>query len=507
MDSQCDGRAIKGPENHTRKSVFFTDSENVKYLLRNAMFEPEYNVHEFYHETGICQNIVRRPGFEYVTLFVIAINALWFAFDIDWNTAKLLVDADPVFIIADNLFCTYYTLEIFLRFFAFRQKKDIIEDSWFLFDAALWVSIVFDVWVLMAFSMLGFHEGLLNNTVLLKCFRVGRLVRLCRMIEVFRAVPELMVLIKGMGTAIKAVSAFVIWMLFIIYMFALAFRQLTDGTTLGDLRFKSIPEAVWYLILTGIVPDVADNANEIWDEGGIFQALLYLVFCVLVSITVMNMLVGVLVGVVQSYADMEKEEMVIERVKATVLDTLNKVDPDITADAMMSKVEFDMLMRDQDAIKSFDLMGVDVVGLVDFGDHIFADDRELPIQAFMELLMELRGNNHATVKDIVDLRRFVDMHVQAIEELLHMAHGGELNGSQANLAREKARAGPLDHLVSNLPTAVLQNQKSCRSTGADTTTSQKRRSKGMLGTSAQDSIGSAQDDSWAIHGSKSVGYA
>mmetsp|Transcript_99284 Transcript_99284/g.171030 ORF Transcript_99284/g.171030 Transcript_99284/m.171030 type:complete len:138 (+) Transcript_99284:49-462(+) len=60
-------------------------------------------------------------------------------------------------------------------------------------------------------------------------------------------------------------------------------------------------------------------------------------------------------------------------------------------------------------------MGVDVVGLVDFADIIFENDIELSFADFMELVLQLRGSNNCTVKDMVDLRKFVVTELSAAE--------------------------------------------------------------------------------------------
>merc|ERR1719384_986914 len=61
----------------------------------------------------------------------------------------------------------------------------------------------------------------------------------------------------------------------------------------------------------------------------------------------------------------------------------------------------------------FDL-DVDIIGLVDFADVIFANDfnddsyeKELSFQEFMELILAFRGSNNATVKDIENLRKMI----------------------------------------------------------------------------------------------------
>jgi len=64
-------------------------------------------------------------------------------------------------------------------------------------------------------------------------------------------------------------------------------------------------------------------------------------------------------------------------------------------------------------------IGVDVVGLVDFADCIFRDakyeNQQLTTSDFMELALQMRGTNKATVKDIVDMRKFILKELTKIE--------------------------------------------------------------------------------------------
>merc|ERR1712039_816160 len=60
-------------------------------------------------------------------------------------------------------------------------------------------------------------------------------------------------------------------------------------------------------------------------------------------------------------------------------------------------------------------VGVDVVGLVEYSGFIFKDS-EMSFTDFVELILQLRGTNQATVKDIVDLRK------QVMQEFDAMTH-------------------------------------------------------------------------------------
>merc|ERR1712113_992331 len=83
----------------------------------------------------------------------------------------------------------------------------------------------------------------------------------------------------------------------------------------------------------------------------------------------------------------------------------------------ISKTEFCQILENADAVRCLQDVGVDVIGLVDFADFIFDDngacggalddDTELDFPHFMEVVLQLRGTNNATVKDIVDLRKFI----------------------------------------------------------------------------------------------------
>jgi hypothetical protein len=80
----------------------------------------------------------------------------------------------------------------------------------------------------------------------------------------------------------------------------------------------------------------------------------------------------------------------------------------------ISKKEFTEILDNVDAVRCLHDVGVDVFALVDLADYIFADDDadnqdeiELDFTKFMEVILQLRGTNAATVKDIVDLRKFM----------------------------------------------------------------------------------------------------
>merc|ERR1740121_1371353 len=73
---------------------------------------------------------------------------------------------------------------------------------------------------------------------------------------------------------------------------------------------------------------------------------------------------------------------------------------------MLSKEEVASILTNVKAAKVIDHVGVDVVGLVEIADfHLFNEKEEISFTEFLELVLQLRGGQSVTVRDIVNLRR------------------------------------------------------------------------------------------------------
>merc|ERR1712217_30271 len=146
------------------------------------------------------------------------------------------------------------------------------------------------------------------------------------------------------------------------------------------------------LLLNGILPDNA-NFIEVLGQEHILYAILMLCFILVGSLTVMNMLVGVLVEGVKTVSTIEKEQMDVNFVKGHLLACVKRLDAN--GDEEISKTEFEGLLQTPDCAKALQNIGVDVVGLVDLCDYIFAEEQQLSFPQFMETVLQLRGSNTA----------------------------------------------------------------------------------------------------------------
>jgi len=439
----------------------FGSPEALKDEVRKALQKEDYSVARHYKKTGWAQKIARSQAFEIATLVLIGVNCLWMSVDADLNDATLLPEAEPIFQVAENLFCVLFTMELLLRFMALKFKRKCIRDPWFVFDAFLVALMIVETWgVYVVYFVNGTSVGIFQNATILRILRILRLLRTARMAKLLRTMPELMLLIKGIVVATRSVFFTLALLAIIIYVFAIVFMQLardapqlglrrdfvpTDGNaTVGELEylyFDGFGSSMHTLLFEAVLPDLKDFMNEIMRAGWVFASVM-MIFILLGSVTMMNMLVGVLVEVIKTVSEIEREQLEVSFVKKIFSDMITKMNLDADGDNRISKEEFDTLLSKPEAAKALLNIGVDVVGLVDYRDVLFGKegDMELSFAEFMEAILELRGTNSAKVKDIVDLRKFVAQETGAIYELVavatHQADGSTRSSSRTTSVAE-----------------------------------------------------------------------
>jgi voltage-gated sodium channel len=478
---------------YKREAVpMFTNLDQMKAKVLANLVVNQYDVTGFYKDSGICQFVSRHQAFDTASLIIIGLNAIWIAVETDHNHEKLLVDAHPVFQVGAHLFCTYFTFEALVRFGAFKRKRDCLRDLWFLFDSSLAFLMIVDTWAIEVVLILVSNEGSggsggtdLSNASILRMARLLRLLRMARMARLLRALPELLVLIKGMAAAARSVFFTLMLLLVLLYVFGIAFTQLLANEDVGKEHFYSVSKSMHTLWLYGTLLDEITTLMEQL-EGQSFCVVLLNVYILLAALTVMNMLVGVLCEVVQAVAASEREEASLRLVKSKVERIFfeNKKDKD---NDTISKQEFQRIIENQEAARALQALGVDVVQMVDMADTLFASDidssdfKELSFGEFMEAVVKLRGDNFATVKDLVNLQKFVNKQTMkllsgltGIERLARLScstlpglqrrqslSGNALTGEPSNPQRRVSHSKTLGHL--GLPQDGFANRRASSS--------------------------------------------
>lgn len=397
---------------------------DLKGRIREAFGdEPSSSCREdLWKNTGMPQKIVRKPMFEQSTLTVIALYALWLWVDTDNNSAATLLEAKWPFIIAENVFCTIFTVEWIVRFSALQKKKFITNDKWLMFDSVLVGMMVIETWVvtfiLVVSGSTNGSTGGAGDASVLRILRLLRLSRMARMAKLFRAVPELLVMIKGIVAATRSVVVTLTMLVLILYVFGITFRQMLDNTEPGRKWFATVPDSMLSLVFYGIILDGTPGVvMEVGAENFACGALLFL-FILLASFTVLNMLIGVMCETVRIVSTTENERMTLAYTKEKLWNMLTNSNLDADGNNMISRDELKELLKQPDACIVLRDLGVDVYGLVDLADVIFENAEELDFPTFMQVVIQLRGCNQATVHDLIMQRKFMGKELAKIGSCL-----------------------------------------------------------------------------------------
>lgn len=397
--------------------------------------------------TGWCQLLLRTQWFETLVVCVIIANALWLGYSTDANTEDLLIHAKPGFQVVENLFCIFFFVELIVRFGALSNWRYALELQT-AFDTVLVILMVLETWVVScAALMFGWHEGGdMPNVFILRLMRVVRLTRITRLVRIMQSFPELFCLVKGLAAAVRSVTSFMLFQMVVMYIFAIILRQLSDGTVMGEVYFSSVLESMLTLALSGaLLDDISGVMHDVRSEDALSAIVLGIVV-LLSAVTLMNMVIGVLCEVINAVAATEKEAQAVAFVKREICEALRKNDRD--SDGKISHEEFRSVLKDARCVRALTRVGVDVEAMVDFSEFFFSSDecgqsfrKDLHFDDFMELVLKLRGDNTATVRDIVDLKQFV--HHISIYANLHTARleeGMRILMDDLQVAREVKRS-------------------------------------------------------------------
>jgi len=418
-------------------------------VRRNLLTAPPYDVTRFYKESGFFQAVARSHKFEAASLALVLMSSVWTAVDIDNNDSLTLAQSSLIFQVVAHLLCILFLLEIITRFLAFQRIKNTTKDFWCMFDLALVALFVFETW-LVGFVTAMFKFQINGDSLrIMVIFRILRLLRVLRLARVLQHVPELMVIIRGIGIAFRAIGVVLALLFIIVYVGAIVFRVASEGTPLGDVRFPDVPTAMGTLLLECTLSGNRGTnlMREAWIEHPAF-ALLLLFFVLLANVLIMGVLTGLLVQTVKMVAEVEKEEKMVKELVRTMDQLWALVmDQDEDYDGVLSTAEFWRLMENPDTCKLLQALDVDVEGLVNVASFVFEQHGgSLSRTEFLHVILNIRGSKKATVKDHMETRKFLNTKMVSIEQLIGDTHG--LPGGGAVLAAATAQgAAPKDQLA------------------------------------------------------------
>lgn len=407
------GKGPEAPSSPSHGGLFaFKDPGSIKDQIQQCMQKEKrtYSVFVYYKEDSKWSWIAKHPVFENVTLAVIAFNAIYIAIDTDWNKAEplsptntySLTESGVFFQLMEHAFCTYFTCEWIVRFMAFKKKSNGLRDGWFVFDSCLVFMMVMETWVLLIVMAAagGGGDSPIQGASILRLFRLLRLSRLMRMLKSF---PELMILLKGMATAMKSVAYVMGLLVLVTYVFAIAFTQLAVGTDFGYTFCANVSHSMYTLLLYATFLDDLSAFTDAQREEMWPLLMLTFIFISLAALTVMNMLIGVLCEVISAVAESERADIRMETLSFKMREVMTLLDEN--KNGLVCYEEFVNIIQNTEAIKVLDDVGVDPVCVVDFAELFFYEDGqpvELTFEGLMEMMLDLRSSNVATVKDMLN---------------------------------------------------------------------------------------------------------
>jgi hypothetical protein len=276
-----------------------------------------------------------------------------------------------------------------------------------VFDSALVTLYLFDPFILSLVTAMSSGGGLNLPTSVLRLLRLARLSRLVRML---RSLPELMIMIKGMITATGVVGYTLFLLLVVTYVFAIALTQLARGTPLSEdgAYLSCVALAMYSLTIHGtFLDDLADFANALKAQDSPLLLITATIFVVLASMTVLNMLIGMLSEVVSSVAAEERFGILTDTVYEKFKLVMTTLDSD--CDGKVSYKEFQHIVDHPHALQAFQTLKVDPEIVVDFAQDWFLDEKgepkSLDLQEFMDMVMDLRGGQSVTLKELMRMKK------------------------------------------------------------------------------------------------------
>merc|ERR1712226_1229055 len=224
--------------------------------------------------------------------------------------------------------------------------------------------------------------------------------------------PELMSMIKGAGMAWRALSASLIAVFALLYIFAIILNTLLKGKEELDPYFGTLPKAMWTLTMDGVFQDSPGSVSKLmmYETSPLTASLsiaIFVIFTMFSALMVLNMLIGAQCEVVSNVAKEEKENSDVTVMKSTMLVMLKHIDEDGSGE--IDERELGLLLQDDKADKALKELHIDKEHLVNYlrmyyeKESVDTEAKSLTIRHIIETMLQFRGDREPTIKDLVDL--------------------------------------------------------------------------------------------------------
>jgi len=279
----------------------------------------------------------------------------------------------------------------------------------------------------------------LANISVLRIVRVVRIVRVLRIIRVMKFFQDLRILLAAVVSTVKTAGFAFALILLIMYMFGIAITQLVAehiveqenaGSPIdadNDLLFffGSIGWSVlsMFMTITGGI-DWKDASTPLYEVSGGLAAVFFLLYVCIMSLCVMNVLLGIFCQCALDTAASDKENVIQLQLmeKERFVKTLKNLfaDWDETGRGTCSIEAFEKHMMDETTmalLRSLEIEGRDAITLFDLLDTDMSG--EVDLDEFVTGCITLRGGAKAIhMEKINGMNKTITKKFEVVEERL-----------------------------------------------------------------------------------------
>lgn len=421
--------------------------------LRQFMMPMDTTGSEKSQERRSCRlrDVGRSRVFEGISRIMVVFYSFWISVDLDGNKAEVFLESQLIFQVMAHIFCSFFVGEFIFRLLAFDSKCMAFVDLHMVFDGMLVLMNIFEAWLPVAFFLVTGRTGLgtgvgVRAVGILRLVRILRAMRALRVVKVLGALPELLIFMKGIAMALRAILVVMTLLSFVVYMGAVVMRVLAEGTVVGNGRFDSVLTAMGTLLLDCTLSgsrgiEVMRDANK----ESFFLAVAIFLFVLIANLTMMGLLTGVLVQSVRAHADHEQEELLVRRINQVVDDIWEHISHfDQDRDGRINETEMLSLIQNKQFARALQSMDVDLQGFLDLSGYMYKQmgcqkAGGLKKRDFKKMIFDLRGKSQAKVKHHIETRHLICSFVQELIETLprslsHVPRRDLVSGAIASVA-------------------------------------------------------------------------
>eukprot|EP00930_Biecheleria_cincta_P004185 TRINITY_DN105082_c0_g1_i1.p1 TRINITY_DN105082_c0_g1~~TRINITY_DN105082_c0_g1_i1.p1 ORF type:complete len:586 (+),score=68.83 TRINITY_DN105082_c0_g1_i1:49-1758(+) len=376
---------------------------------------------------SIWAHIAKNNAFRFTSRALVCVSCIAIGIEADLEAG----DDSPAFSqhmslhILNHILAFYFCMEAVIRFAAYQDRRECLEDVHFMFDMAVALLMTVECWMMTAVLI----AGSTASPDWLQALQAVRLVRLVRVMRVLKQIPEVLTLIRGIIYATRAVIVTSCMLLVLLYMFGIIFVSQSHGKP-RENYFSSLGHSMWTLLLQGtLLDDISTPLNDLSEQREWTLIVTFLAYVFLSSFTLLNMLLGMLCDVISNVTTAEKHALAESELEESILAILECYDTD-EAKGFICQTAFTTLTQNPEfirALKKFNVQVDDVCELeeVIFDKHSHGHDNEpdpsasprsalISFRELLDIILRLHDNSGATVNDIAGIQR----HVAQLQERL-----------------------------------------------------------------------------------------